>query len=199
MSFISPEYVLFFCTVLPVFFITPHRYRWMLLLVVSYFFYGYGNIQYIPLIAFSTIVDYIAARMIHKNEDELPRRLWLAASILVNLGVLFTFKYFNFFNESAATVFGYEAFTHNMILPIGISFYTFQSMSYTIDVYRRKMDYEPNFGIMATFVSFFPQLVAGPIERATNLLPQFHQKMKFDEDRAVEGLQLILWGFSKKW
>jgi D-alanyl-lipoteichoic acid acyltransferase DltB (MBOAT superfamily) len=198
MSFISPEYVLFFCTVLPVFFITSHRYRWILLLLVSYFFYGYGNIQYLPLIAFSTVVDYIAARMIHHNEDEMPRRLWLAASILVNLGVLFTFKYFNFFNQTAAVVFGYQPFTHSLILPIGISFYTFQSMSYTIDVYRRKMDYEPNFGIMATYVAFFPQLVAGPIERATNLLPQFHEKKKFDENRAVEGLQLILWGFFKK-
>jgi alginate O-acetyltransferase complex protein AlgI len=198
MSFISPEYVLFFIVVLPAFFITAHRYRWILLLIVSYFFYGYGNIQYVPLIAFSTVVDYIAARMIHHSEDDLPRRLWLSASIFVNLGVLFIFKYFNFFNQSAAAVLGYEAFTLNMILPIGISFYTFQSMSYTIDVYRRKMAYEPNFGIMATFVAFFPQLVAGPIERATNLLPQFHKKMKFDENRAVEGLQLVLWGFFKK-
>lgn len=199
MSFISPEYVVFFCIVLPLFFIIKHPVRWILLLVVSYFFYAYGNIQYVPLIAFSTVVDYIAARMIHKNDEhETQRRLWLAASILVNLGVLFFFKYFNFFNESAATAFGYTPLTHNLVLPIGISFYTFQSMSYTIDVFRRKLEPENHFGIMATYVAFFPQLVAGPIERATNLLPQFREKKTFDEHRAVEGLQLILWGFFKK-
>lgn len=199
MSFISPDYLVFFCIVLPLFFAIKHRFRWMLLLLVSYFFYAYGNIQYVPLIAFSTVVDYIAARMIHRNdENETQRKIWLAASILVNLGVLFTFKYFNFFNESASAVFGYTPLTHNMILPIGISFYTFQSMSYTIDVFRRKMLPENHFGIMATYVAFFPQLVAGPIERATNLLPQFHVEKKFDENRAVEGLQLILWGFFKK-
>ena len=199
MSFISPEYVVFFCVVLPLFFAIKHRFRWILLLVVSYFFYAYGNIQYVPLIAFSTVVDYISARMIFRHdENEFQRKLWLTASILVNLGVLFTFKYFNFFNESAAGAFGYTPLTHSFVLPIGISFYTFQSMSYTIDVYRRKMQPENNFGIMATFVAFFPQLVAGPIERATNLLPQFHVEHKFDENRAVEGLQLILWGFFKK-
>ncbi|MDQ7026723.1 MAG: MBOAT family O-acyltransferase [Anaerolineae bacterium] len=198
MSFISPEYIIFFSIVLPLFFWMPHRYRWMLLLVMSYFFYAYGNIQYVPLIAFSTIVDYIAARMIHRSEAESERRLWLAASIIVNLGVLFFFKYFNFFNESSAAVLGYTPFTHNLVLPIGISFYTFQSMSYTIDVFRRKMDAEPHLGIMATYVAFFPQLVAGPIERATNLLPQFHVKKLFNEDRAVAGLQQILWGFFKK-
>ena len=199
MSFISPEYVVFFCVVLPLFFAIKHRFRWILLLVVSYFFYAYGNIQYVPLIAFSTVVDYISSRMIFRHDDnEFQRKLWLTASILVNLGVLFTFKYFNFFNESAAGAFGYIPLTHNLVLPIGISFYTFQSLSYTIDVYRRKMQPETNFGIMATFVAFFPQLVAGPIERATNLLPQFHVEQKFDENRAVEGLQLILWGFFKK-
>ncbi|MGB7337830.1 MAG: MBOAT family protein [Phototrophicaceae bacterium] len=199
MSFISPEFVVFFCIVLPAFFILKHRVRWILLLLVSYFFYAYGNIQYVPLIAFSTVVDYVAARRIHHHDkNEQQRRLWLVMSIIVNLGVLFTFKYFNFFNESAAVAFGYTPLTHSLILPIGISFYTFQSMSYTIDVYRRDLLPETNFGIMATYVAFFPQLVAGPIERATNLLPQFHQEQTFDEDRAVSGLQLILWGFFKK-
>ncbi len=198
MSFISPEYVILFCTVLPLFFLTAQRWRWLLLLLVSYFFYAYGNIQYLPLIAFSTVVDYIAARMIHRSEAETQRRLWLASSILVNLGVLFFFKYFNFFNQSGAAVFGYEPITHSYVLPIGISFYTFQSMSYTIDVFRRKLEPEKHFGIMATYVAFFPQLVAGPIERATNLLPQFREKQKFDVDRAVSGLQQMLWGFFKK-
>ena len=198
MSFISPEYIIFFCTVLPVFFLTPHRFRWVLLLFTSYFFYAYGNLQYVPLIAFSTLVDYLSASQIYSASSESRRKFWLAASIIVNLGVLFVFKYFNFFNESAAMVIGYEPFTHHMALPIGISFYTFQSMSYTIDVFRRRLDPEPNLGIMATYVSFFPQLVAGPIERATNLLPQFHIHQVFNEDRAVEGFQQILWGFFKK-
>jgi D-alanyl-lipoteichoic acid acyltransferase DltB (MBOAT superfamily) len=199
MSFITPEFVILFCTVIPAFFLLPHRWRWLWLLLVSYFFYAYGNIQYLPLIVFSTVVDYTAGRMIHHYDDnERARKGWLLASIGVNLGVLFFFKYFNFFNVSAGTLFGYEPVTHEYVLPIGISFYTFQSMSYTIDVYRRKLIPEPNAGIMATFVAFFPQLVAGPIERATNLLPQFHRKQVFDVDRTVSGLQQILWGFFKK-
>lgn len=198
MSFISLEFIIFFCIVLPSFFLVRHNLRWILLLAVSYFFYAYGNIQYLPLIMFSTVVDYIAARMIGSTDNERQRRLWLAASICVNLGVLGFFKYFNFFMESGAAVFGYTPITHNFILPIGISFYTFQSMSYTIDVFRGRLEPEKNLGIMATFVSFFPQLVAGPIERATNLLPQFHEKKFFDPDRATEGLQQILWGFFKK-
>lgn len=199
MSFISPEYVVFFTIVLPLYFIIEHRFRWMLLLVVSYFFYAYGNIQYVPLIAFSTVIDYLAARMIYLHKhNERKLKLWLAASVLANLGILFIFKYFNFFNETLGTAFGYTPFTHDFALPIGISFYTFQSMSYTIDVFRHKIKPEHHFGIMATYVSFFPQLVAGPIERATNLLPQFRRSQTFDEHRAVEGLQLILWGFFKK-
>jgi D-alanyl-lipoteichoic acid acyltransferase DltB (MBOAT superfamily) len=116
----------------------------------------------------------------------------------INLGVLFLYKYFNFFNQSAGALFGYEPFKHSLVLPIGISFYTFQSMSYTIDVYRRHLKPEPNLGIMATFVAFFPQLVAGPIERATHLLPQFHVEKHFDLHETVAGLQRILWGFFKK-
>ncbi|MGJ3239886.1 MAG: MBOAT family O-acyltransferase [Anaerolineae bacterium] len=199
MSFISPDFVVFFCVVIPLFFAIQHRFRWILLLAVSYFFYAYGNIQYVPLIAFSTVVDYVSARMIHRNDDnDRRRKLWLTMSIIVNLGVLFTFKYFNFFNESASVAFNYTPLTHNLILPIGISFYTFQSMSYTIDVYRRQLLPENHFGVMATYVAFFPQLVAGPIERATNLLPQFQIEQRFDQHRVVEGLQLMLWGFFKK-
>jgi alginate O-acetyltransferase complex protein AlgI len=198
MSFISPEYVIFFCAVIPLFFWLPHRYRWMMLLITSYFFYGYGNIQYVPLLALTTVIDYFAAIMIQRSEVPRTRRFWLTLSMSANLGVLFFYKYFNFFNLSGAAVFDYTPLTHHFALPIGISFYTFQSMSYTIDVYRRKMDAEPSLGIMATFVAFFPQLVAGPIERATNLLPQFHVKKFFNEDRAVAGLQLVLWGFFKK-
>lgn len=203
MSFISPEFVIFFGLVLPTYFLLAHRYRWVLLLLVSYFFYAYGNGQYVPLIAFSTIVDYIAARQIHRHEDESTRRAWLAASVAVNLGVLFIFKYVDFLLGSGSSVlaaFGVDTVAPQLgwVLPIGISFYTFQSMSYTIDVFRRKIDPEPNLGIMATYVAFFPQLVAGPIERAKNLLPQFHETHRFHVDRAVSGLQQVLWGFFKK-
>jgi alginate O-acetyltransferase complex protein AlgI len=203
MSFISPEFVIFFSVVIPLYFLIRHRFRWILLLVVSYFFYAYGNIQYLPLIAFSTIVDYVAARMLGKTEQAQQRRLWLILSIVVNLGVLFIFKYANFASGSAVTVLqmlGLDANIQslNWVLPIGISFYTFQSMSYTIDVYRGKIRPEHHFGIMATYVAFFPQLVAGPIERATNLLPQFSIRQHFEVDRTVEGLQRILWGFFKK-
>lgn len=198
MSFISPEFVLFFCTIVPLFFILPHKYRWIMLLIFSYFFYAYGNIQYVPILLGTTLIDYFAAIKIEDSKTETGRRLWLAASMTSNLGILFIFKYFNFFNQSLGTVLGYQPFTLDLILPIGISFYTFQSMSYTIDVYKRQMHVERNLGIMATFVVFFPQLVAGPIERATNLLDQFFKEMKWDTDRVVGGLQLMLWGFFKK-
>lgn len=198
MSFISPEFVIFFCTVVPLFFFLPHRFRWVMLLLVSYFFYAYGNIQYVPILIGTTLIDYYAAIRIEDSKTEAGRRWWLAASMSANLGVLFIFKYFNFFNQSLGYVLGYDPFTLNVILPIGISFYTFQSMSYTIDVYKRNMHVERNLGIMATFVVFFPQLVAGPIERATNLLDQFMKEMKWDTDRVVSGLQLMLWGFFKK-
>jgi alginate O-acetyltransferase complex protein AlgI len=198
MSFISPEFVIFFCVVVPFFFALPHRYRWPMLLIVSYFFYSYGNIQYVPILIGTTILDYYAAIRIEEAKTERARRWWLAASMVSNLGILFLFKYFNFFNQSFGAVFGYQPLTLNLILPIGISFYTFQSMSYTIDVYKRSMPVERNLGIMATFVVFFPQLVAGPIERATNLLDQFYKEMKWDTDRVVSGLQLMLWGFFKK-
>ncbi|MDQ7026846.1 MAG: MBOAT family O-acyltransferase [Anaerolineae bacterium] len=205
MSFISPQYIVFFAVVVPLYFALPLSKRWILLLIASYIFYAFSRVEYVLLIAFSTLVDYFAARQL----DSTPatqigkRRLLLSLSIIVNLTVLFTFKYFNFFNESLSTVFAqvgfdYQPITHSLILPVGISFYTFQSMAYTIDVYRGRIPVETNLGIFATYVAFFPQLVAGPIERAQNLLPQFRQKYKFDYDRVVSGLRLILWGAFKK-
>jgi D-alanyl-lipoteichoic acid acyltransferase DltB (MBOAT superfamily) len=203
MIFTSPEFVIFFAVVIPLYFFVPHRFRWILLLVASYFFYAYGNIQYLPLIILSTAVDYIAARMIHNSDQPRVRTLFLVASLVVNLGVLFIFKYFDFFNQSLSVALNaanisYQSRTLNLILPIGISFYTFQSMAYTIDVYRRQIEPERHPGKFATFVAFFPQLVAGPIERAGNLLPQFNISARFDQTRTVEGLRLILWGFFKK-
>ncbi len=203
MTFISPEYVVFFGLVLPLYFFTPQRFRWLLLVLVSYLFYAFGQPQYVILILLTTAVDYTAARMIGRSQNPVQRRLFLAVSLSMNLGVLFLFKYFNFFNVSihglAANIgVDYAAPTVSLALPVGISFYTFQSMAYTIDVYRRKVEPEKHFGIFAAFVAFFPQLVAGPIERAGHMLPQFHVKHRFDPERAVEGLRLMLWGFFKK-
>ncbi len=203
MTFISPEYVVFFCVVIPLYFLTPQRFRWLLLVVVSYLFYAVGQAQYVFLILLTTAVDYTAARMIAGSGHPLRRRAFLAVSLGMNLGVLFLFKYFNFFNASlhqAAEAAGinYETGLLSLALPVGISFYTFQSMAYTIDVYKRKIEPERHFGTFAAFVAFFPQLVAGPIERGAHMLPQFHVEHRFDPERAVEGLRLMLWGFFKK-
>ncbi len=205
MSFVTPEFVLFFSIVLPIYFLLPLRLRWIALFFASYYFYASWHIEYLPLLMFTTIVDYFAGLWLSRTpaENSARRRLLLAASLGVNLGVLFIFKYFNFFNNSIADVatnmgMQYTPISLKVLLPVGISFYTFQSMSYTIDVFRGKLNPESNFIIFATYVAFFPQLVAGPIERATNLLPQFRMKFHFDYARAVGGLQLILWGAFKK-
>lgn len=198
MSFTSPEFVIFFAVVIPLFFLIRHRWRWILLLAASYLFYAYGMAYYLPLIMFSTLVNYVTARMIPLRESQLWRRSWLAASLSINLGVLFLFKYLDFFSSSVGYVAGNTPQSLNLVLPIGISFYTFQAMSYTISVYRGDIQPERHLGIVATFIAFFPQLVAGPIERAANLMPQFRQVQKFDTARVVEGFQLILWGAFKK-
>ena len=173
------------------------------ILTASYIFYGWWDWRFLSLIFFSSIIDYIVGIKLGKTEKPGLRKLYLLTSISVNLGFLGFFKYFNFFSESFAdafTLFGtsIEPSRLNIILPVGISFYTFQTLSYSIDVYRKKL--EPTKDIVAffAFVSFFPQLVAGPIERATHLLPQFYKKRKFDYFRAVDGSRQILWGLFKK-
>lgn len=174
-----------------------------LLLIASYVFYGWWDWRFLFLIAFSSFVDYFVGIGL-KNEDGLKKRkIYLLISIIVNIGFLMIFKYYNFFAESFAeafTLFGnsLEVSRLKIILPVGISFYTFQTLSYSIDVYKRKL--EPTTDIVAffAFVSFFPQLVAGPIERATNLLPQFYKRREFDYEKAVDGLRQILWGLFKK-
>ncbi len=198
MTFTSPEFVLFFAVFVPLYFLIPQRFRWVLLLAASYFFYAYGSGIYVLLIVATTLVDYAAARALGATDDPRRRRLYLAASLAANLGTLFLFKYFNFVNQSFAALTGAAPHPLNLILPVGISFYTFQSIAYTIDVYRRSIPPEKHLGIFATFVAFFPQLVAGPIERARHMLPQFHRRARFDAQRAVAGLRLILWGAFKK-
>ena len=176
----------------------------LLILVSSYLFYGWWDYRFLSLIFLSTIVDYLIGLNIPKQDSEKKQKLFLWCSVLFNLSVLGFFKYYNFFVDSWINLFssvGYEiksVWTLNIILPVGISFYTFQTMSYTIDVYRKKLKPTKDFISFASFVSFFPQLVAGPIERATNLLPQILQKREFKYEQGVQGLRLILWGMFKK-
>jgi alginate O-acetyltransferase complex protein AlgI len=179
------------------------RLQNLMVLVASYIFYGWWDWRFLSLIVFSTILDYSIGMALTKTNRAHKRKLLLFLSIVVNLGFLGFFKYYNFFVESftqAFTALGYgiKPNTLNIILPVGISFYTFQTLSYTIDVYRKKLEPTKNFIAFAAFVSFFPQLVAGPIERATNLLPQFYKKRTFDLDKAKDGLRQMLWGLFKK-
>ena len=175
----------------------------LLIVVASYVFYGWWDWRFLSLILFSTIVDYTIGRQLKNKENQLKRRVLLRSSILVNLGLLGFFKYYNFFLDNFITVFSFfgqeiQANSLNIILPVGISFYTFQTLSYTIDVYKRKLEPTNDFIAFSAFVSFFPQLVAGPIERATHLLPQFYKKRTFDYSKAVDGMRQILWGLFKK-
>ena len=174
-----------------------------LIVVASYLFYGWWDWRFLPLILFSTLIDYSVGIRLSKEDNISKRKILLWISILVNLGFLGFFKYYNFFLDNFVTAFSFfgrpiNAQGLNIILPVGISFYTFQTLSYTIDVYKRKLEPTKDFIAFTAFVSFFPQLVAGPIERATNLLPQFYKKRTFDYDKAADGLRQILWGLFKK-
>lgn len=207
MLFNSIEFLLFLPLVVVCYFATPHRYRWLLLLAASYYFYAAWKAEYLVLIVFSTLVDYWAARQMQRRSDQSARRPFLILSLISNLGLLFFFKYANFFGSSVETAL--ERFNifadvpaFQFLLPVGISFYTFQTLSYSIDVYRGNVEAEKHLGRFALYVSFFPQLVAGPIERSSRLLPQFFRDYteghRFDFDRIRSGLTQILWGFFKK-
>jgi len=174
-----------------------------LILVASYIFYGWWDWRFLSLILLSTIVDYTIGLQLQKTGKQTKRKYLLWGSLLFNLGLLAFFKYYNFFIDN--WIVAWEAFgvtmhrsTLNIILPVGISFYTFQTLSYTIDVYRNKLKATTDFVAFASFVSFFPQLVAGPIERASNLLPQFYKKRVFNYEIAKNGIALIVWGLFKK-
>lgn len=175
----------------------------LLIVVASYVFYGWWDWRFLSLIVFSTFVDYSIGVLLRNEENQVKRKILLWTSILVNLGFLGFFKYYNFFVDNFVTAFSFfgqdiQGNSLNIILPVGISFYTFQTLSYTIDVYRRKLDPTNDFVAFSAFVSFFPQLVAGPIERATHLLPQFYKERTFDYTKAVDGMRQILWGLFKK-
>jgi alginate O-acetyltransferase complex protein AlgI len=175
----------------------------LLVVVASYVFYGWWDWRFLSLIIFSTLLDYTIGVRFSKTEKPKARTLLIWISILVNLGFLGFFKYFNFFLDSFVTAFSFfgsqiHAGSLHIVLPVGLSFYTFQSLSYTIDVYKRKLEPTHDFITYAAFVSFFPQLVAGPIGRATELLPQFYTRRSFDYTKAVDGMRQMLWGLFKK-
>lgn len=206
MNFNSIEFGIFLPIVFILYWFVTNRnlkFQNFLLLLASYVFYGWWDWRFLSLIIFSSFVDYYVGFGLGRTKSPKKRKIYLWISILVNLGFLGFFKYYNFFAESfsdAFTLFGspIDSARLNIVLPVGISFYTFQTLSYSIDVYRRKL--EPTKDVVAffAFVSFFPQLVAGPIERATNLLPQFYKKRNFEYGKAVDGMRQILWGLFKK-
>ena len=175
----------------------------LFVVIASYVFYGWWDWRFLFLIFFSTLVDYIVGIGLSKQKNQTKRKWLLLCSIVINLGFLAFFKYYNFFVDNFVAAFSFfgtdiKAHTLNIILPVGISFYTFQTLSYSIDIYRRKLEPTTDFIAFSAFVSFFPQLVAGPIERATNLLPQFYRKRFFDYPKAVDGMKQMLWGLFKK-
>ena len=203
MLFNSFAFAVFMPLVFILYWLLPHKYRWFLLLISSYYFYMSWNPKYVVLILSATAVTYLAGLLLEKTEKPRLRKGILAACFGICLGLLFFFKYFNFFSESFAKLLGMFAIpmhpvTLKVLLPVGISFYTFQTLSYVIDVYRGRVQPQHHFGIYATFVSFFPQLVAGPIERTENLLPQIGSEKTFRYDQAAYGLKLMAWGFFKK-
>ncbi|HYQ56868.1 MAG TPA: MBOAT family O-acyltransferase [Draconibacterium sp.] len=207
MLFNSVEFVLFFPLVLLLYWGLFNRFsissRNIFLLLSSYFFYAWWDYRFLGLILISSVTDYFCGLSIAKSKSSSAKKRYLAFSILVNLSILFTFKYFGFFAEELSTLIRSPGLSFNLsslrvILPVGISFYTFQTLSYTIDIYRNKIQPTQNALAFFTFVAFFPQLVAGPIERAKHLLPQFNERKTFDYDKAANGFRLILWGFFAK-
>lgn len=204
MLFNSLTFFIFLVAVFLVYWLLNRKSQNLWLLVSSYFFYAWWDWRFLFLILFSSLVDFFSGKLIDKSNDPKKRKMFLVISLISNLGLLGFFKYFNFFIDSFQSLlmsFGFpesSLFTLTIILPVGISFYTFQSMTYTIDIYRKKMKHTENIISFLSYVSFFPQLVAGPIERAKNLLPQFLKNRSFDIPKIKDGLRQILWGLFKK-
>lgn len=206
MLFNSLDFALFLPIVFVVYWLIPkehYRMQNLWIALASYFFYGWWDWRFLSLIVLSTLVDYTAASQIFKSPSKATKNLWLGISLTVNLGLLGYFKYANFFIENFEAAFSFFGGTvsgnHlNIILPVGISFYTFQTLSYTLDVHKGKLKPSQDLIAFTTYVAFFPQLVAGPIERARHLLPQFNKPRTFDRERANDGLRQILWGLVKK-
>jgi len=203
MNFVSIEYLIFLILCVIIAKLLNEKFKYLFLLISSYIFYSFWDFRFLSLIIVSTLNDYFISKKIDSCQESLKRKLLLSCSIFINLSILFTFKYFNFFVDSFMR-FGFfnnqlNAFnTLNIILPVGISFYTFQTISYTIDVYKKKIKPETNFIVFATFVCFFPQLVAGPIERAKNLIPQIKESKVLDKKLFKESIYLIFQGLVLK-
>ncbi|MCX8064005.1 MAG: MBOAT family protein [Candidatus Hydrogenedentes bacterium] len=203
MLFNSLHFAIFFPIVVVGYFLLPNRVRWIWLLIASYYFYMAWIPIYVLLLIATTTISYISGLLIHKSKAENSRKLLLWGSIIINLGILFIFKYYNFFIDTIEIIYstlGYQLILpySKLLLPIGISFYTFQAISYIVDVYRKEVEPEKHLGIFALYVSFFPQLVAGPIERASSLIPQLKKESSFDFERISEGLKIMAWGLFKK-
>jgi len=201
--FNSKEFLLFFPLVVLLYYALPPRRRWWLLLPASYAFYLSWRPIYLALILLSTTIVYYIGRAMAATDDRATRKTLLILSLIGNLGLLFVFKYFNFFNDNLGALLdglglGYAYDGLSIALPVGISFYTFQALGYNIDVYRGEVPAEKRFGKLALFIAFFPQLVAGPIERTKRLLPQFDRLVRFDQAQVFDGLKLMAWGLFKK-
>lgn len=196
--FLPIVFMLYWCLFKPV------KWQNLLVVVVSYIFYGWWDWRFLLLIALTTFCSFASGVMIEMYEGKRNvQKIISASNIILNLSILGVFKYYNFFSENLAIILQHIGLkpdwpTLNVILPVGISFYTFQALSYTIDVYRGKINATKDIIAFFAFISFFPQLVAGPIERATNLLPQFLKSRSFDYTKAVDGMRQMLWGFFKK-
>ena len=203
MTFNSLQFLIFLPVVIILYFIVPHKFRWLILLIASYYAYMSWNPWLVFLILATTLVSYLAGIFIPKTQNQKVKKLLLAITIIVCLGILIFFKYFNFLLGSVISFLNLfsmniHSVALDIILPIGISFYTFQTLSYVIDVYKGKFEPEKHFGYFALYVSFFPQLVAGPIERPENLLPQLKAEHKLNKEDLLAGLQLLAVGFFRK-
>lgn len=203
MLFNSPEYLIFFLFATAINFVCPPRYRWVWLLAASYCFYAAWGLEYVLLLVVSTLIVYVLALQIAKTSNQTWRRSLLVLGLVLILGLLLVFKYWGFFGGALRTLSDWLGLSYNVpalrfLLPVGISFYTFQMLSYLIDVHRGEIEPEEHFGRLALFVSFFPQLVAGPLERAGQLIPQFNIEHDLSAPRISSGLQRMLWGMFKK-
>jgi len=203
MSFNSIQFLIYLPLVLIGYFSISYRFRWAFLLAASYLFYMWWEPAYLLLILFSTAVDYAVGCGLDRTSHPKRRKILLLMSVVSNLGLLFFFKYFNFFAQSFNLIFSgihlnLSLPQSHFLLPVGISFYTFQTLSYSIDIYRKEIKHEKHYGVYSLYVAFFPQLVAGPIERAKHLLGQLKNRNDFDYHRTTHGLKLVLWGLFKK-
>jgi len=203
MLFNSLHFLVFFPVVLGLYFGLPQRWRAPLLLLASYYFYLSWKPVYGLLLAATTLLDYFSGVRMSRLATSAQRRPWLYLSLVSNLGTLFIFKYFNFFRDAAGELAAalhlpFAGPTLALALPVGVSFYTFQSVAYIVDVYKGRLEAEQNLGRFALFVAFWPQLVAGPIERGAQMLPQFRERHTFDYGRVASGLRLMAWGMFKK-